>query len=185
MVNAVDGDPTTKATWRANIVAARRAVSPEQRATEAEALRAHLLSVARAGTTVCAYVPSARSRAELTCWMRWFAAGVRVLLPVAREEAGSPQPLPWGEYRAGGLVAAPFGLARTRRAVAASGGDRRGGHRGGPCAGRRPQRGAAWSRRRLLRPVACRWPIRRPGWSRWSVTRSSSTNCPPRTTTFR
>jgi 5-formyltetrahydrofolate cyclo-ligase len=37
--------------------------------------------------------------------------GVRVLLPVARSDAtGSAQPLQWGDYRPGMLVAAPFGL---------------------------------------------------------------------------
>ncbi|MGH7291726.1 MAG: 5-formyltetrahydrofolate cyclo-ligase, partial [Myxococcota bacterium] len=34
-----------------------------------------------------------------------------VLLPVAREDdAGTPLPLSWGEYREGELVEAPFGL---------------------------------------------------------------------------
>ena len=110
MVNAVDGDPTTKATWRTNIVAARRAVSPEQRATEAAALRDHLLSVAQPGTTVCAYVPVGSEPGHLDILDALVGAGVRVLLPVAREAAGSPQPLSWGEYRVGGLIAAPFGL---------------------------------------------------------------------------
>jgi 5-formyltetrahydrofolate cyclo-ligase len=110
MVNAVDGDPTTKATWRTNIVAARRAVSPEQRATEAAALRDHLLSVAQPGTTVCAYVPVGSEPGHLDILDALVGAGVRVLIPVAREEAGSPQPLSWGEYRVGGLIAAPFGL---------------------------------------------------------------------------
>ena len=37
--------------------------------------------------------------------------GVRVLLPVARDDAdGMPLPMQWGQYRPGGLVAARLGL---------------------------------------------------------------------------
>ena len=110
MVNTVDGDPKTKAAWRANIVAARRAVPQEQRRTEAEALLGHLLAVARAGTTVCFYVPVGSEPGSADALDALLAADVRVLLPVAREMAGIPQPLAWGEYRADSLVAAPFGL---------------------------------------------------------------------------
>lgn len=112
MVNTVDGDPMTKAAWRATIVAARRAVPPEQRRTEAEALLAHLLAVARAGTTACFYVPVGSEPGSADALDALFAADVRVLLPVAREVAGIPQPLAWGEYRADSLVAAPFGGLR-------------------------------------------------------------------------
>ena len=110
MVNAVDGDPTTKATWRTNIVAARRAVTPEQRATEAEALRDHLLSVAQPGRRCAPTCPSARSPATWTSWTPWLAPACACCFPLPAKTAGSPQPLPWGEYRVGGLVAAPFGL---------------------------------------------------------------------------
>jgi 5-formyltetrahydrofolate cyclo-ligase len=110
MVNPVDGDPTTKAAWRAAIVAARRAVSREQRATEAQALCHHLLAATRPGTTVCAYVPVGSEPGSPGLLDALIAVDVRVLLPVARDVAGTPQPLAWGEYRPGGLVEAPFGL---------------------------------------------------------------------------
>jgi 5-formyltetrahydrofolate cyclo-ligase len=38
------------------------------------------------------------------------AAGARVLLPVARDDDGTPMPLTWGAYRSDALVEAPFGL---------------------------------------------------------------------------
>ena len=110
IVDVVDGDPTTKAAWRAAIFAARRAVSREQRATEAQALCGHLLAVTRPGTTVCAYVPVGSEPGSPDLLDALVAADVRVLLPVARDVAATPQPLAWGEYRSGGLVEAPFGL---------------------------------------------------------------------------
>lgn len=110
MVDAVDGDPTTKAAWRAAIFATRRAVSRDQRATEAQALCDHLLAVTRPGTTVCAYVPVGSEPGSPDLLDALVAVEVRVLLPVAREAADTPRPLAWAEYRPGGLVEAPFGL---------------------------------------------------------------------------
>lgn len=100
----------TKATWRAAILAARRAVPSEQRSEEARALGDHLLALVRPGATVCAYVPVGSEPGSPDTLDALIAADVRVLLPVAREVAGAPQPLSWGEYRTGGLVAAAFGL---------------------------------------------------------------------------
>jgi 5-formyltetrahydrofolate cyclo-ligase len=110
MVNTVDGDPMTKAAWRVTIAAARQAVPQERRRTEADALLAHLLAMTRAGTTVCSYVPVGSEPGSADALDALLAADVRVLLPVAREVTGVPQPLAWGEYRPDGLVAAPFGL---------------------------------------------------------------------------
>src|SRR3954463_1732383 len=106
----MDGDPTTKAAVRKAAVAARRAVPQTQRDAEAEALRAHLLGLANSGTTVCAYVPVGTEPGSVAMLDALVAAGARVLLPVARAAGGVAQPLHWGEYQAGALVAAPFGL---------------------------------------------------------------------------
>jgi 5-formyltetrahydrofolate cyclo-ligase len=100
----------TKAEIRAAIVSARRAASPDVRRAEAEELRRRLLGLARPGDTVCAYVPVGCEPGSPTALDAMVEAGVRVLLPVAREDdAGLPVPLTWGEYR-GELVAARFGL---------------------------------------------------------------------------
>jgi 5-formyltetrahydrofolate cyclo-ligase len=109
-VDDVDGESMTKAALRAAIVAERRALPPERRRTDDEALRRHLVAAVHAGATVCAYVPMGTEPGALATLDALVAAGVRVLLPVAREESGHPQPLSWGEYRVGTLVDAPFGL---------------------------------------------------------------------------
>lgn len=105
----VDGEPT-KAALRAAMVAERRALPPERRRADDEALRGHLIAAVHGGATVCAYVPVGTEPGSLETLDALVAAGVRVLLPVAREESGHPQPLSWGEYRIGTLVDAPFGL---------------------------------------------------------------------------
>jgi 5-formyltetrahydrofolate cyclo-ligase len=103
-------DPTTKTALRAAVLAARRLVTPEQRAAEAAAVARHLRDAATPGTTVCAYVPVGSEPGGVEMLDALVARGVRVLLPVAREVDGVPQPLAWGEYRIGELVTAPFGL---------------------------------------------------------------------------
>jgi 5-formyltetrahydrofolate cyclo-ligase len=101
----------TKAEVRTWALGARRLMSPEQRRAEADALVAHLPALIRAGDTVCAYVPVGSEPGSPALLDALVGLGARVLLPVAREdEAGRPQPLQWGEYRAGGLVDARFGL---------------------------------------------------------------------------
>lgn len=111
MVNGVQPEAPTKVQVRATVVAARRALSPEVRRAEAEALRVHLLRLVSEGTTVCAYVPVGSEPGSADLLDAMVAAGVRVLLPVAREAEGIPQPLAWGEYRSpADLVSAPFGL---------------------------------------------------------------------------
>lgn len=110
IVDDVDREPITKAALRADIVAKRRAIPPERRRADDEALRGHLVRAVSTGATVCAYVPVGTEPGSLETLDAVVAAGVRVLLPVAREESGHPQPLSWGEYRVGTLVDAPFGL---------------------------------------------------------------------------
>ncbi|MDT5325695.1 MAG: 5-formyltetrahydrofolate cyclo-ligase [Mycobacterium sp.] len=104
-------DPTTKAEWREAVLRARRLTSPAQRRADADALCGHLPALVRAGDTVCAYVPVGSEPGSPALLDALAGLGGRVLLPVAREdETGIPLPLQWGEYRAGGLVDASFGL---------------------------------------------------------------------------
>jgi 5-formyltetrahydrofolate cyclo-ligase len=101
----------TKADVRATVLSARRLTSPEQRRAEADALAGHLPALVRAGDTVCAYVPVGSEPGSPAMLDALAGVGVRVLLPVALEDAtGTPLPLQWGEYRVGGLVDARFGL---------------------------------------------------------------------------
>jgi 5-formyltetrahydrofolate cyclo-ligase len=101
----------TKSELRAAILSARRAVEPQVRASEALALCAHLAAVVGDAETACAYVPVGAEPGSLELIDSMLRRGVRVLLPVARDDAtGVPLPLEWGEYRSGGLVGARFGL---------------------------------------------------------------------------
>ena len=102
----------SKPELRAAVLRARRAASPEQHRAEADALVGHLHQVVRAGETVCAYVPVGFEPGSTAMLDALSALGGRVLLPIARDEDGTglPQPLQWGEYRAGGLVDARYGL---------------------------------------------------------------------------
>lgn len=95
---------------RTAILSARRAVPGDIRRAEAEELRRRLVALLRFRDTVCAYVPVGSEPGSPTVLDSLVAAGVRVLLPVARtDDAGHPLPLTWGDYR-GELVAASFGL---------------------------------------------------------------------------
>jgi 5-formyltetrahydrofolate cyclo-ligase len=103
----------TKTELRTEILLARRTLAPHLHDAEAHALCGHLPAFIGGGETVCAYVPvgSEPGSAELIDSM--LRRGVRVLLPVARDDAAElplPLPLQWGEYRPGGLVQARFGL---------------------------------------------------------------------------
>jgi 5-formyltetrahydrofolate cyclo-ligase len=101
----------TKTQVRAAILAARGAATPQQRAAEADALTAHLLRWVTPGSTVCAYVPVGSEPGSADLLDELNDRGVRVLLPVARQDDdGVPRPLWWGTYRAGTLVRAAFGL---------------------------------------------------------------------------
>ncbi|TPG35733.1 5-formyltetrahydrofolate cyclo-ligase [Mycolicibacterium hodleri] len=102
--------PPSKAELRASILSARRAVTADMRSAEGDALRKHLAELARPEHTVCAYAPVGSEPGSPAMLDALIAGGVRVLLPVARDDdAGAPLPLNWGEYR-GELVAARFGL---------------------------------------------------------------------------
>jgi 5-formyltetrahydrofolate cyclo-ligase len=102
--------PATKAELRTAILSARRAVPDDVRRAEADELRRRLAALLRSGDTVCAYVPVGSEPGSTDILDSLVESGVRVLLPVAREDdAGQPLPLTWGDYR-GELVAARFGL---------------------------------------------------------------------------
>lgn len=95
---------------RTAILSARRAVPDDVRRAEAGELRRRLAVLLRSGETVCAYVPVGSEPGSTDMLDSLVESGVRVLLPVAREDdAGHPLPLTWGDYR-GELVAARFGL---------------------------------------------------------------------------
>jgi 5-formyltetrahydrofolate cyclo-ligase len=101
----------TKAEARAATLSARRALPAQTRDAEAEALCGHLPSVVAGGQTVCAHVPVGSEPGSIALLDMLLRLGTRVLLPVARSDAdGAPQPMQWGEYKPGLLIAAPFGL---------------------------------------------------------------------------
>lgn len=101
----------SKTQVRAAILAARAASTPQQRAAEAAALTGHVLAWVTPGSTVCAYVPVGSEPGSPDLLDDLTGRGVRVLLPVARQDdRGVPQPLQWGTYRAGALIRAAFGL---------------------------------------------------------------------------
>jgi 5-formyltetrahydrofolate cyclo-ligase len=108
-VDAVTGP--TKTELRAEILLARRTLGPQLHDAEAHALCGHLPAFIGGGETVCAYVPIGSEPGSDQLIDSLLRRGVRVLLPVARDDgAGLPVPLQWGEYRPGGLVRARFGL---------------------------------------------------------------------------
>ncbi|WP_163701692.1 5-formyltetrahydrofolate cyclo-ligase [Mycolicibacterium agri] len=100
----------SKAEIRAQVLAARREVTPEVHDAEAEALCGHLAGIVRSGQTVCAYVPIRFEPGSIALLDTLLRLGARVLLPVARDADGVPQPMQWGDYRPGGLVPARMGL---------------------------------------------------------------------------
>lgn len=106
-----DAVMAAKSALRARLLAARRAVPPELHDAEAAALAAHLEQLALDTGTVCAYVPVGGEPGSAVMLDGLARRGVRVLLPVVRtEDDGTPLALMWGEYRAGSLVTARFGL---------------------------------------------------------------------------
>jgi 5-formyltetrahydrofolate cyclo-ligase len=108
-VDAVTGP--TKTELRAEFLLVRRTLAPQLHDAEAHALCGHLPAFIGGGETVCAYVPIGSEPGSDELIDSLLRRGVRVLLPVARDDgAGLPVPLQWGEYRPGGLVQARFGL---------------------------------------------------------------------------
>lgn len=105
---------TSKAALREQLLAARRHVADDVRATEAqqvcEQLEA-LESIVTSGSTVCAYVPVGTEPGSIEMLNMLLRRTGRVLLPVARTTAdNTPLPLSWGEYRPGTLTTGRWGL---------------------------------------------------------------------------
>jgi 5-formyltetrahydrofolate cyclo-ligase len=100
----------TKAELRAAILMGRREVPPHEHDVEARALAHHVSVLVSEAQTVCAYVPVAFEPGSMELIDSLHRRGARVLLPVARNDGGVPQPLQWGEYRPGELVEAGYGL---------------------------------------------------------------------------
>jgi 5-formyltetrahydrofolate cyclo-ligase len=100
-----------KAALRDRLVAARRSVSDDDRTREAVALVDHIDAVVSDGGTVCAYVPVGAEPGSVEMLDALARHADRVLLPVARTTPDDDAvALQWGEYRAGELVTARFGL---------------------------------------------------------------------------
>ena len=103
--------PPTKTELRAGVLRARRAVTDDCRNLEAQAICHWLPALVRPGQTVCAYVPVGSEPGSAAMLDTLSELGVRVLLPVARNDGdGRAMPMQWGEYVSGALVAAEFGL---------------------------------------------------------------------------
>ncbi|ETW26211.1 5-formyltetrahydrofolate cyclo-ligase [Mycobacterium gastri] len=100
-----------KAALRRRMLAARRLVADDIRATEAGLFTRHLEPLVSGRTTVCAYVPVGGEPGSMDMLMALRQRAARVLLPVARVAADNvPLPLLWGEYRPGELVRGRWGL---------------------------------------------------------------------------
>jgi 5-formyltetrahydrofolate cyclo-ligase len=107
---------SSKAEWRARIIAERASVPVDRRAEEALALAEAVVGL---GTgTVCAYLPFGTEPGSAAMLDALLAGGSRVLLPVIPPEPG---PLEWADYRG------PAGLLPGRlRGVSEPGGPRLG-----------------------------------------------------------
>ncbi len=102
---------TSKAALREKLLAARRGVPDEVRATEARLLDQQLEPVVPSGSTVCAYVPVGTEPGSIDMLDTLLRRSVRVLLPAVRTAADdTPLPLRWGEYRPGALTRGRWGL---------------------------------------------------------------------------
>ncbi|HTM84062.1 MAG TPA: 5-formyltetrahydrofolate cyclo-ligase [Mycobacterium sp.] len=103
--------PPTKTELRAAFIRERLALPQQVRDAEVQALCRWLPELVTAGQTACAYVPVGSEPGSTALLDTLLEIGVRVLLPVARNEAdGTAAPLQWGAYRSGSLVDAAFGL---------------------------------------------------------------------------
>ncbi len=105
----------TKANLRRELLDARRRLSAEVRRAEADQLCAHLGDVVGRGggraRTVCAYLPVGHEPGSPAMLDVLADLCDTVLLPVTRiGPDGTHEPLHWGRYRPGRLVAGPFGL---------------------------------------------------------------------------
>lgn len=94
-----------KAALRREILAARRSVDAATRAQEAARLAELLVDVAGTGGVTCAYVPMGTEPGSMAMLDGLRAAGVRVLLPLARQDGE----LDWAEFT-GTRALAPGGF---------------------------------------------------------------------------
>ncbi|OBK68810.1 5-formyltetrahydrofolate cyclo-ligase [Mycobacterium colombiense] len=105
---------TSKAALRDQLLAARRHVADDVRATEARQLCERLEaleSIVTSDSTICAYVPVGTEPGSIEMLDMLLRRTDRVLLPVARTAAdNTPLPLSWGEYRPGTLTTGRWGL---------------------------------------------------------------------------
>lgn len=96
---------------RERLLAARRSLSDDAHAAEAQSLAHHVGALVNSGGTVCAYVPIGAEPGSVEMLDALLRHADRVLLPVARTSTDdSATALQWGEYRPGQLAAARFGL---------------------------------------------------------------------------
>lgn len=99
-----------KSTLRSELLAARKAVSREERAAESEQLCDHLRRLVDGVNIVCAYVPMGTEPGSPECLDELTRLSATVLLPVARTGPdGEHLPLHWGRYVPGELTNGPFG----------------------------------------------------------------------------
>jgi 5-formyltetrahydrofolate cyclo-ligase len=98
--------PEGKPELRSAILSRRRALPPEHRLADADALARRAPELVRPGTVVCAYVPIGTEPGSPALLDAMIGAGARVLLPVTHADA----PLSWGWYQPGHLTKAAFGL---------------------------------------------------------------------------
>jgi len=105
-VHPVTAGPS-KRQWRTQLLAARRRVPAALRAAEAVALAAGAGALVEPGAVLCGYLPVGTEPGSAALLDQLLRRGVRVLLPVAREDAA----LSWADYRGESqLRTAPFGL---------------------------------------------------------------------------
>lgn len=86
-------------------------MSRADREIQNDALTAHVVTAASGLSVIAAYLPVGSEPGSVEMLDTLTARGIRVLLPVARnDETGTPAALAWSHYRPGELVDAPFGL---------------------------------------------------------------------------
>ncbi|BAH53943.1 5-formyltetrahydrofolate cyclo-ligase [Rhodococcus opacus] len=97
----------TKDEWRQLVLTGRRTRTPELRTAEDQAIVALVTQEVTAGSTVCAYVPTALEPGSVDFLDALRRVAGRVLVPVTR----GPGPLYWSEFTgADSLAAASYGL---------------------------------------------------------------------------
>jgi 5-formyltetrahydrofolate cyclo-ligase len=108
--------PTGKQAWRSRLLAARRALSAELHAREAELLAAAVVAAARGvSDPICCFVPTGEEPGSTAMLDALRTAGHEVLLPVVpTDRGGGPGPrgpLNWAPYRGAETMGkGPYGL---------------------------------------------------------------------------